>query len=178
MSLLRPLLREFAGAMRKRRSLNNETLALDPAALIRQQIISLIQSGHDVQLLLHQAWHGARYEAGKWLLHPDKKTVDSLFETQAEVNDYIAARKKLIEEMVANANSARKVRVYRAGAFSRQPGQKLLTDLAKNAISIENSVVKGLHSANNYGLRNQLTFSGLHVKLSKIRQRLLLTGKK
>ena len=122
-------------------------LGYDPAALIRQQVISLIQNGHDVQLHLHPEWHGARYEAGKWLLHPDKKTVDALFETQAEVNGYIATRKKLIEEMAAEANSSRKVRAYRAGAFSAQPGQKLLTGLAENAIFIDSSVVKGLHSA-------------------------------
>ncbi len=130
---------KYAGQLEK-------DLGYDPAALIRQQVISLIQNGHDVQLHLHPEWHGARYEAGKWLLHPDKKTVDSLFETQAEVIDYIATRKKLIEEMAANANSSRKVRVYRAGAFSAQPGQKLLTGLAKNAIFIDSSVVKGLHS--------------------------------
>ena len=122
-------------------------LGYDPAALIRQQVISLIQNGHDVQLHLHPEWYGARYEAGRWLLHPKKTTVDALFETQAEVTAYIASRKKLIEEMAAKANPSRRVRAYRAGAFSAQPGQKLLTGLAENGIFIDSSVVKGLHSA-------------------------------
>src|ERR1022692_1016159 len=88
-------------------------LGYDPAALMRQQVISLIQNGHDVQLHLHPEWRGARYEAGKWLLQPGKKTVDALFETQAEVTDYIATRKRMIEEMAAEANLSRKVRAFR-----------------------------------------------------------------
>jgi hypothetical protein len=122
-------------------------LGYDPAALIRQQIISLLQNGHDVQLHLHPEWYRARYEAEKWLLQPTKTTVDALFESQAEVTDYLAKRKGLIEEMAAAAKSPHRVRVYRAGAFSAQPGRKLLTGLAENRIFIDSSVVKGLRSA-------------------------------
>lgn len=122
-------------------------LGYDPADLIRKQIVSLINQGHDIQLHLHPEWHGARYADGKWLLNPDKTTVDSLFESQDEVTDYIANRKKVIEEMAAEANSSHKVRAYRAGAFSAQPGRMLLAALADNGIFIDSSVVKGLHNA-------------------------------
>ncbi|HEX4122263.1 MAG TPA: hypothetical protein VH619_16720 [Verrucomicrobiae bacterium] len=132
--------RENAARLRK-------DLGYDPAALIRQQIVSLLRQGHDVQLHLHPEWYGARYEAGTWLLHPGKKTVDSLFETQAEVTNYIASRKALIDEIVAQASSLQQVRAYRAGAFSAQPGQKLLPALSENGFIIESSVVKGLHNA-------------------------------
>jgi hypothetical protein len=119
-------------------------LGYDPAELIRGQISSFIQRGHDVQLHLHPEWHGARYIDGRWLLRPEKTTVDSLFETQAEVTEYIASRKSLIEAM--DVASSHKVRAYRAGAFSAQPGKKLLTALAENEIIIDTSVVKGLRS--------------------------------
>lgn len=121
-------------------------LGYDPAALIRQQIISLVRRGHNVQLHLHPQWHGARYEGGRWRLNPQQMTVDSLFESQSEVTDYVAGRKRLIEEMVAAGNSSRKVRAYRAGAFCAQPGRKLLAALAECEIVIDSSVVKGLHS--------------------------------
>jgi hypothetical protein len=121
-------------------------LGYDPATLIRDQIRNLVRQGHDVQLHLHPEWHGADYRDGQWILRPDKKTVDSLFQTQAEVDEYIAERKGLIEEISAEAGSSRKVRTYRAGAFSAQPGQKLLAALAKNGFILESSVVKGLHS--------------------------------
>lgn len=130
---------KYASALKK-------DLGYDSAALIREQIISLIGRGHDIQLHLHPEWHGARYEAGKWLLHPEKTTVDSLFDSQAEVTDYIASRKGLIEEIAAETGSSSKVRAYRAGAFSAQPGRKLLAALAENGIFIDSSVVKGLHN--------------------------------
>jgi hypothetical protein len=131
---------KYAGQLR-------QDLGYDPAALIRDQMGSLIESGHDVQLHLHPEWHDARYEGGKWLLHSDKKTVDSLFETQAEVCEYVAMRKGLIEEMAAQGNSSHRVRAYRAGAFSAQPGRKLLAACAADGIVIDSSVVQGLQSA-------------------------------
>jgi hypothetical protein len=131
---------QHAAALRK-------DLGYDPAALMREQIIRLIRQGHDVQLHLHPEWFGARYEGRQWLLHPEKKTVDALFETQAEVTEYIASRKRMIEEMAADANSPRAVRAYRAGAFSAQPGRKLLAALAECDIIIDSSVVRGLHGA-------------------------------
>src|ERR1039458_10354222 len=51
-------------------------LGYDPASLIRDQIRSLVQVGHDVQLHLHPEWHGADFRDGKWILHPEHKTVD------------------------------------------------------------------------------------------------------
>lgn len=119
-------------------------LGYDPAALIRQQIISLAKAGHDIQLHLHPQWHRADYRDGKWLLQREKTTVDSLFETQEETTNYIAQRKGVIEKMLAEAGRSQKVTVYRAGAFSAQPGVKLLAALAQNGFVIDSSVVKGL----------------------------------
>jgi len=117
----------------------------DPAGLIRAQIVDLAKRGHDIQLHLHPEWYGADYQGGKWILKRDKMTVDSLFETQDETTAYIAARKAVIETMLAEAGGKqRKVTVYRAGAFSAQPGKKLLPALAANGFVIDSSVVKGL----------------------------------
>ena len=113
--------------------------------MIRDQIGSLAKQGHDVQLHLHPEWHGADYRDDQWILHPEQRTVDGLFQTQAEVTDYIAQRKGLIERLCRAGGDARKVRAYRAGAFSAQPGGKLLAALAENGILIDSSVVKGLH---------------------------------
>lgn len=116
-------------------------LGYSPAALIRKQIADLISRGHDVQLHLHPEWYGAGYRDRQWLLHPEKKTVDSLFQTQAEVTNYIAQRKQVIEEICPG----HKVTCYRAGAFSAQPGGMLLAALAENGFIIDTSVVKGLY---------------------------------
>jgi hypothetical protein len=127
-------------------------LGYDPAALIRQQIIDLAKRGHDIQLHLHPQWHRADYKNGKWILETDKMTVDSLFDTQEATDKFIAERKAVIETMLAEAGGKQqKVTVYRAGAFSAQPGLKLLSALAKNGFVIDSSVVKGLIQPKGYG---------------------------
>jgi len=126
-------------------------LGYDPAALIRQQIISLAAAGHDIQLHLHPQWHQAGFQNGQWNLQREKNTVDSLFETQAETDRYIGDRKAVIEKMLAEAGRPEKVTVYRAGAFSAQPGTKLLHALARNGFVVDSSVVKGLVQNKGYG---------------------------
>jgi hypothetical protein len=127
-------------------------LGYDPAALIREQIIRLAKVGHDIQLHLHPQWYGADFKDGKWLLKKEKRTVDSLFNTQEETTRYIGERKAAIEKMLAEAGGRQeKVTVYRAGAFSAQPGTKLLPALASNGFVIDSSVVKGLTQDKDYG---------------------------
>ncbi|HEY2082401.1 MAG TPA: hypothetical protein VGI88_06410 [Verrucomicrobiae bacterium] len=126
-------------------------LGYDPAGLIREQIVSLARSGHDIQLHLHPQWCGAVLKDGTWILRGDKRTVDSLFETQEETDQYIAERKAVIDQMLAEAGRREKVTVYRAGAFSAQPGTKLLPALARNGFVIDSSVVKGLVQDKDYG---------------------------
>lgn len=132
-------------------------LGYDPAALIRQQIVSLAAAGHDIQLHLHPEWYGAEFRDDQWRLRPEKATVDSLFASQEETTNYIAKRKAVIEEMTAASGRSPEVTVYRAGAFSAQPGAKLLAALAENGFVIDSSVVKGLvhsHGSGSFDYRN------------------------
>ncbi len=137
---------EYGAFVKHARALSID-LGYDPGQLIREQISSLLHLGHDIQLHLHPQWHGARYESGTWLLQDSHATVDSLFDSQNEVTRYIGERKGWLDEMLAGSDSSRRVRAYRAGAFSAQPGRKLLAALAENEILIDSSVVKGLRSA-------------------------------
>lgn len=121
-------------------------MGYSPARLIREQISTLAARGHDIELHLHPQWVGARLENGCWLLNDDKNTVDDLFATQNEVTQYIARRKEVSESI-----AGKPVRVYRAGAFSAQPGAKLLRALADNQVFVDSSVVKGLRKQNGYG---------------------------
>ncbi|MGV3772932.1 MAG: hypothetical protein ACO1QB_08525 [Verrucomicrobiales bacterium] len=114
-------------------------LGYDPAQLIQDQLRFLSQRGHDLQLHLHPEWLGCKYEGGQWILHKDKQTVDSLFSSQGATDLYIRERKKALESI-----SGKPATSYRAGAFSAQPGAKLLSALASNGFFIDSSVVKGL----------------------------------
>lgn len=134
---------EFLAFKRERPRLIS-LLGYDPAAEIENQIVELARRGHDIQLHLHPEWVGARLHEGRWLLHPDKATVDSLFNTQEEASHFIAERKAVIDELLAKAGCSSTVTAYRAGAFSAQPGKKLLSALSENGFLIDSSVVKGL----------------------------------
>ena len=120
-----------------------QSLGYDPARVIREQVISLVRRGHDFQLHSHPKWFGARYNGGRWSVRREELSADELFETQEEVDSYIAERKDVLEEMVSSAMPGRKVRAYRAGALRAQPGQKLLSALAANDIAVDSSVVWG-----------------------------------
>lgn len=132
----------------------------DAAAEICAQAIDLVKRGHDLQLHLHPEWVGSVFEGGRWILRTDKRTVDSLFETQADVSAYIGQRKAVIDGFYEAAGSARRVRAYRCGAFCAQPGRMLLRALAENGIAIDSSVVKEMVRRDEHV---HLDFSGVPV---------------
>lgn len=110
----------------------------DGASLIREQTKDLARRGHDFQLHLHPEWQGVVYRDG-WPLDERHGTVDSLFETVEETVHYMGQRQKALSEL-----SGRPVRCYRAGAFSAQPGRKLIRALSENGFILDSSVVHGL----------------------------------
>jgi hypothetical protein len=134
---------EYLGFQREREALI-AAWGYDPAAELCAQAIDLVMRGHDLQLHLHPEWVGSRFENGRWILMHECPTVDSLFETQAEVSAYIGTRKAVIDGFYKEAGSSRRVRAYRCGAFCAQPGRKLLRALAEHGISIDSSAVKGM----------------------------------
>jgi hypothetical protein len=131
-----------------------QNLGYSPAGVIRDQVTELARRGHDIQLHLHPEWHGARYERGNWILSPDRPTVDSLFPAVEDVKAYISERKAVIETLLEKAGVVTKVRVYRAGAFSAQPGERLLAGLRSAGFVIDSSVCKGLVRPGVYDFRS------------------------
>jgi hypothetical protein len=126
-----------------------QSLGYSPAELMREQARALARQGHDVQLHLHPEWHGARWKDGQWSL-TSRCAVDELFETASEVSRYLAERTEVLQGM-----TGKRVVAYRAGAFSAQPGTKLLAGLAQARLLIDSSVVKGLTRQRPSGLVSQ-----------------------
>jgi hypothetical protein len=135
---------EYLAFVRHRDELK-QRLGYDPAQLIREQLVDLARRGHDLQLHLHPEWVGARYRDGGWDLRLEKKTVDDLFDNEAETTDYIRQRRDVIAEILSDAGRPSEVSTYRAGAFCAQPGHRLLPALAANDFVVDSSVVHGLH---------------------------------
>jgi hypothetical protein len=134
---------EYLAFEREREALK-KAWGYDPAAELGAQAIDLVRRGHDLQLHLHPEWVGSHFEEGRWILQPDKRTVDSLFETQEDVSAYIGQRKAVIDGFYVAADSTRRVSAYRCGSFCAQPGRKLLRALTENGIAIDSSLVKGM----------------------------------
>lgn len=124
-------------------------LGYSPATLIREQVRTLSERGHDFQLHIHPQWYGARYERKRWVFSQLKPSVDEMFDHQQEVNEYVALRKQEIETIVGPGG--KKVCAYRAGAFCMQPARMMLAALAQNGISVDSSVVRGLNNHTSYG---------------------------
>jgi hypothetical protein len=135
---------EYLAFVRERAQLTT-ALGYDPAQEIHTQLVELARRGHDLQLHLHPEWVGAKFVGNRWQLRPEKRTVDSLFETAEEVSRFIAERKAVIDDILREAGRAHAVTAYRAGAFCAQPGGKLLRALADNGFVLDSSLVKGMH---------------------------------
>ena len=131
-------------AFEREREATKVAWGYDPAEELRAQAVGLVKRGHDLQLHLHPEWVGSRFEIGRWILRTERPTVDSLFETQGEVSDYIGERKAVIDSFYQAADSPKRVTAYRCGAFCAQPGRKLLRALAEHGILIDSSLVKGM----------------------------------
>ena len=140
---------EYLAFVREREILKRK-LGYDPAEEVRHQACDLIRRGHDMQLHLHPEWVGAVYEKEQWRLKREMRTVDSLFDTQDKITQYIAERKAVIDGLYQQVDSKQRVSAFRAGAFCAQPGRKLLRGLADNGIIIDSSLVKGMVTENEH----------------------------
>ena len=120
------------------------SLGYDPYALLRNQVADLVRRGHDAQLHLHPEWHRAGFQDGQWRLDPSRGTVDSLFHNIDDTSDYIAQRKSALEEIAGSGQHGHRIIAYRAGAFSAQPGTRLIPALVRNGFVLDSSVVHGL----------------------------------
>jgi hypothetical protein len=134
---------EYMAFGRERESLM-AALGYDPEQEVRAQAVDFVKRGHDLQLHVHPEWVGSTFENDAWLLRPDKRTVDSLFETVDATTEYIRTRKAVVDGIWEEAGSDKRVTAFRAGAFCAQPGGKLLPALAANGIFVDSSLVKGL----------------------------------
>jgi hypothetical protein len=131
----------------------NENLGYDPARIMEDQVKSLISNNHDVQLHIHPQWFDAKYKNSRWVLHEDQISINNLFKEQEEVDNYIASRKAILEQIIEKGKPRRKIKAFRAGGFCAQPGEKLISALARNNILIECSVVRGLYQPPNIDYR-------------------------
>jgi len=122
-------------------------LEYSPSVLMKNQMIQIIEDGHDVQLHLHPQWLGAQYINNKWHLNFNKFRVADL--PFAEIKELLLKGKNDLEEMLRLFNPHYRCVAFRSGAFSVQPSRFLVEALKETGFLIDSSVIKGFKRFDN-----------------------------
>lgn len=113
--------------------------------LIKEQIIFLILSGHDVQLHLHPHWLDAVYDGYKWNFSYEHFSLQSL-NSNDDINDIFSLRgcvhqaKELMKQIILPIKSNYEVTTFRAGGYMVEPFDKLFSVFKTENIKIDSSV--------------------------------------
>jgi len=98
--------------------------------------------GQDIQLHIHPQWSKAQYENGKWTLSGEwsltKYDPDTAYSMLTEGKQYL-------ENLLRPLNPDYKCVSFRGGSLSIAPSEFLLDLLAKVGITLDTSIVGGLH---------------------------------
>ncbi|MEQ8560786.1 MAG: hypothetical protein RLN79_12080 [Cytophagales bacterium] len=119
------------------------------ASLIKNQLIKIIQSGHDIQLHLHPQWIGAKYVEQKWNLNYQYwrlvETASLDFgEFGKGVLGLLNKGKTWLENLIMPIDSKYLCKSFRAGAWCIQPEEDIIESLKRLEFKKESSVAKGL----------------------------------
>ena len=113
--------------------------------LIEQQILDLVNEGHDVQMHIHPHWLDAKYVEGKWIFDYSHFSIHKLssIDDKCDENTIIGClslAKNLMESVIRQTKPDYVVRAYRAGGYLIEPFSLLRDAFLKLEIGIDSSV--------------------------------------
>ncbi|MCU7844999.1 MAG: hypothetical protein KZQ93_14315 [Candidatus Thiodiazotropha sp. (ex Monitilora ramsayi)] len=100
---------------------------------IREQLTSLVEEGHDVQLHIHPHWEDTRYNGEGWLIDTDRYRLHDF--SSDEIERIIGEYKKVLTDIVGD-----RVFAYRAGGWCMQPFDQIGDALHKHGIWLDSTV--------------------------------------
>lgn len=100
---------------------------------IRQQIVSLKEAGHDIQLHLHPHWIDSSYDGNHWQLNTTRYKLHDFSPT--EIGKLVACGKKVLTDLVGDT-----VFAFRAGGWCLQPFKQIAPALRENDIWLDSTV--------------------------------------
>jgi peptidoglycan/xylan/chitin deacetylase (PgdA/CDA1 family) len=101
--------------------------------LIRDQLSSLVDAGHDVQLHIHPHWEDTRYDGNGWLIDTGRYRLHD-FSSQ-DMDRIVSEYKQALTDIVGD-----RVFAYRAGGWCLQPFDKIGEALLKQGIWLDSTV--------------------------------------
>lgn len=120
---------------------------------IEEQILSMAQEGHDIQMHLHPHWLDAKYDEKGWHFDYSRFSLQNLSENddKDDINSIagcISFSKRLMESLIRNVKPDYRVTAFRAGGYLIHPFSKLKEALLSENIRMDSSVCPGLKNNN------------------------------
>ena len=107
---------------------------------IKNQLIKINNSIHDIQLHLHPSWSlnlGAKLENNNFSWNT---RLQSLSDLDSDIADFVKNEIKYLHELINDINF--RISCFRAGGYSIQPSRPIYQALVKNNIFFDSSVYK------------------------------------
>ncbi len=117
---------------------------------VKNQIKTLVEQGHDIQLHIHSHWEDAYIENGEWKFPMEHYRLHSF--TEQECVSIFKKYKNYLEEI-----SGQEVVAFRAGGWCIQPFNKLKHAFLESGITIDSTVFKNgknVHGSHFYNFEN------------------------
>jgi len=118
----------------------NAQLAKDNEKIV-QQLISLVQDGHDVQLHYHPQWEDATYDVNKEKFNVNLETIDISSLSYDRIVSILKNGKIFLEELLTPYNENYKCIGFRAGSWAVKDQKKVLNALIEAGFKSDSSVV-------------------------------------
>jgi len=110
-------------------------------AVIREQLIKLVLSGHDVQLHYHAQWHDAIYNAERGEFELNLNTVDISRLEYMEITTILRKGKIFLETLLQPYKKEYVCVAFRAGSWAVKNEEKLCQALIECGFKVDSSVV-------------------------------------
>lgn len=106
--------------------------------LVKEQVLSLLKSNHDIQLHIHPIWYKSYFKDGEWFFDNNYYSLNAF----SNVCDIIKDSKLCLDNL-AEGNSNYHCCAFRAGGFCYSPVKEITDALLSIGIKIDSSVCKG-----------------------------------
>jgi hypothetical protein len=118
----------------------NELLGYNAANLIKNQLISAVKAGHDVQLHIHPQWLKANWKNGYWSLDYSNYSLPLL--SSNELSKFFFESKLYLEELLKPHCMNYSCIGFRSGNWNTQPSYNLLKAMKNSGLVSDTSVFK------------------------------------
>lgn len=122
---------------------NHMGYSRNPIEAMEQQLIDLINRGHDVQLHLHPQWVDAKWENGHWVVDCKNWRLGSFESSSMTIKDLISKGKSTIEDLIRPFCPNYKCYAIRAGGYNAQPSDAIIEAMSECGLNVDSSIVPG-----------------------------------